>query len=74
MFKYKNWSLFEWALRHLKIDSNKNSKYFYKKCFRNDILLKLMDLSGVKPWDIDRIWYSKNMIIKEIETIKELSS
>ena len=67
MFKYKNWTLFDWALRHLKIESNKNSKHIYKKCLRNYILLKLMDLSGVKPEDVDRIYYNKDYIVNEIE-------
>ena len=49
--KKKNWALFYWALKHL----NKNTKdndTVYKKCLRNDILLRLMDLSGVTPADV----------------------
>ena len=49
--KHKNWSLFVWALKRLKID-HKNNDVIYKKGLRNDILLKLMDLSGVTPGDI----------------------
>jgi hypothetical protein len=46
----KNWRLFYWALKHLKID-HKNNNTIYKNCLRNDILLWLMDLSGVTPDD-----------------------
>ena len=44
----KNWSLFTWAVKRLKIENGK-----YVKCFRNDILLKVLDLSGVTPKDVD---------------------
>jgi hypothetical protein len=47
--KKKNWRLFFWAFERLKIENGE-----YKKCLRNDILLELMDLSGVKPEDIRR--------------------
>ena len=43
----KNWSLFVWAVKHLKIENND-----YKKCWQNNILLWLMDLSGVKAEDV----------------------
>jgi hypothetical protein len=46
----KNWRLFNWALKHLKVDSKSND-VVYKKCLRNNILLRLMDLSGVTPVD-----------------------
>ena len=49
--KHKNWALFTWAMRHLEIDHESND-VVYKKCIKNDILLKLMDLSGVKPEDV----------------------
>lgn len=51
MTKKKNWALFNWALKHLKID-NKSNEEVYKKCLRNYILLRLMDLSGVTPADV----------------------
>ena len=41
--KYKNWSLFLWALNHWTVN---------KKCLRNKILLGLMNLSGVTPTDM----------------------
>lgn len=49
--KKKNWKLFRWAIMHLKIDGSDNPNVIYKKCLRNDILLKIMDLSGVTPED-----------------------
>ena len=51
MFKYKNWALFLWAIKRLKIDS-KNDNNIYKKCIKNYILLWRMDLSGVTPADV----------------------
>lgn len=48
--KHKNWSLFIWAMKRLKID-RKNNESVYKKCLRNYILLGLMNLSGVTPDD-----------------------
>lgn len=50
----KNWTLFMWALRRWKMKDRK-----YVKCLRNDILLKLMNLSGVTPRDV-YILISKN--------------
>ncbi len=42
----KNWKLFIWALDHCKMVDDK-----CVKCFRNSIMMKLMDLSGVTPKD-----------------------
>lgn len=49
--KHKNWSLFKWAFTRLELD-RKNNNTVYKRCFKNGILLKLMDLSGVTPDDL----------------------
>lgn len=49
--EHKNWKLFMWAVKHLKIDPETNT-IVRKNCIRNDILLYLMDLSGVTPKDI----------------------
>ena len=47
----KNWTLFNWAAKHLKLGPVKSGRVYVKKCLRNKILLRLMDLSGVKPND-----------------------
>lgn len=52
--KRKNWRLFVWAFKHLKLD-HENSKAVYKECLRNSILLRLMDLSGVTPNDASKL-------------------
>lgn len=51
MHKFKNWGLFIWAFKRLKRE-HINNDIVYKKGLRNDILLWLMDLSGVTPLDI----------------------
>lgn len=43
----KNWKLFKWAVSHLKL---KDGDYQY--CLRNNILIFIMNLSGVKPSDV----------------------
>lgn len=65
--KHKNWLLFRWALERLKVD-RKNDNVVYKKCLRNDILLKLMDLSGVTPNDAQ---YMLRKIDNELKSRKE---
>jgi hypothetical protein len=52
--KHKNWHLFKWAIMRLELD-HKNNKAVYKKCLKNDILLRLMDLSGVTPDDASKM-------------------
>lgn len=47
----KNWKLFRWAFKRLKIDISDSDRVF-RKCFKNYILWWLMDLSGVTPQDI----------------------
>lgn len=49
--KHKNWSLFMWALKRLELD-HKNNDAIYKRCLKNNIMLMLMDLSGVTPNDV----------------------
>ena len=44
----KNWTLFNWAITRVKFDESGN----VTKSIGNDILLRLMDLSGVKPADV----------------------
>ena len=51
MAKYKNWALFMWAFKRLKRE-HINNDVVYKKGFINNILLWLMDLSGVTPADV----------------------
>ena len=46
----KNWGLFLWAIKRLKVENDG-----YKKCWQNSILLWLMNLSGVRPSDIPSI-------------------
>lgn len=48
----KNWKVFTWALKRLKIDYDSDSDRIYKNCLRNHILWGVMDLSGVKPEDL----------------------
>lgn len=43
----KNYRLFMWAISKLKIDPDPNSDRIYKKCLMNNILLRIMDLSGI---------------------------
>lgn len=62
----KNWGLFKWALMHLKIDRS-NSNNVYKKCLRNDILLRLMDLSGVTPADTQDLMFQIENELKRRE-------
>ena len=62
----KNWGLFKWALMHLKIDQS-NSNRVYKKCLRNDILLRLMDLSGVTPADAQCLMFQIENELKRRE-------
>ena len=50
----KNRTLFRWAAAHLKVKDGD-----FQKCIRNYILILLMNLSGVKPKDVDYI-YIKN--------------
>lgn len=47
----KNWKLFVWAAKHLKIVDNK-----YPNCLRNDVMLGLMNLSGVTPDDAFKLF------------------
>lgn len=54
MKKHKNWALFCWALKRLKIDTGNNDNV-YKKCLRNNILLSLMDLSGITRADAQQM-------------------
>lgn len=42
----KNWKLFLWAVEHCKFVNDK-----CVKCFRNNVMMKLMKLSGVTPAD-----------------------
>lgn len=51
----KNWTLFNWAVTRLKIENDDFAKNFRNKC-----LLRLMDLSGVKPVDVFGIYYRKS--------------
>lgn len=49
--KHKSWPLFIWAVKRLEIN-HKDDKVIYKKNFKNNLLLRLMDLSGVTPLDV----------------------
>lgn len=48
----KFWTLFRWAASHLKVKDGD-----FQKCIRNTILISLMNLSGVKPKDVDHDLY-----------------
>jgi hypothetical protein len=50
-YDMKNWTLFRWAAAHLKVKDGD-----FQKCIRNYILILLMNLSGVKPKDVDYIY------------------
>lgn len=67
MRKFKNWGLFLWAFKHLDLDL-KNDKNTWKKCIKNDILLRLMDLSGVTPSDIPYVMQEISDEIKRRES------
>lgn len=62
VFSMKNWALFRWAVKHLKI---KNGDY--QHCLRNIILIFFMKLSGVKPSDVKAIWYTKDNIFYDLD-------
>lgn len=46
----KSYKLFWWALNRIKWKNNEAVK-----CLRNDILLRIMNLSGIKLADIDEM-------------------
>ena len=49
--KRKNWPLFIWACKRLDINHN-DDNIVYKKNLKNNLLLGLMNLSGVTPMDM----------------------
>ena len=48
--RMKSWALFTWAVKRLEFDENGH----YVKSFKNDFLVWLMNLSGVKHEDVYR--------------------
>lgn len=58
----KNWTLFYWAVSHLKVEEGK-----YQRSLRNTILVFLMDLSGVKPKDVKAILYTEDYTFRGID-------
>lgn len=58
----KIWTLFWWAVSHLKIKDGK-----CQKSFRNYILIFLMNLSGVKPKEIKALWYTYDNKLTKID-------
>ena len=48
----KNWRLFLWAIKRLKIENND-----YKRCWQNNILWWLIDISGVTAKDMLNFMY-----------------
>ena len=59
----KNNSLFVWAVSHLKT----NGRGDYERCLRNNFLIWLMNLSGVKPSDMKSFNINYNANVWETE-------
>ena len=45
----KNWKLFVWAVKRMKIDHDRNKM---THCFRNSVLMRVMNISGITPEDV----------------------
>lgn len=54
MNKKKHWNLAKWCFLHMKLGLDKNGYGIYEKCRRNDLLIKLLNMSNVTPDDVSK--------------------